>query len=404
MTFEEARAQFPVLERFAYLNAGTFGPLARATVEAMVERAAPRPRGGPRRPARTSRRCSAARSACARRSPAQVGVAAGARRAHALDDRRLHDRARRARARRRTTRSSRPTASTSACSGRCTPRARASASPRCATGPRPRRSTRSWPRSTPRTRLIALSHVVVDDRPRAAARRAEGADRAAAARRRRAVGRRDPGRRARVRLLHGLRPEVALRPGRDRRALRRATRSALARRAAELPLAGGATSRTARSRRSAGAARFDPGWIAPPSLAGLEAALGRRTRVALRARRASWPRAAASCSPSGTRSSPSRATRRSSRSAPGGDPAEAVERAHEAGVDRPRPARAPAGCAPRAATGRATTTSSASSPALARSAGARRCAARAAPRSAAAPRSRTRCARRGRPRAPRRPA
>jgi L-cysteine/cystine lyase len=32
--FEEARAQFPVLERFAYLNAGTNGPLARATVEA----------------------------------------------------------------------------------------------------------------------------------------------------------------------------------------------------------------------------------------------------------------------------------------------------------------------------------------------------------------------------------
>ena len=37
MTFEEARAQFPVLERLAYLNAGTFGPLARATAEA-VER------------------------------------------------------------------------------------------------------------------------------------------------------------------------------------------------------------------------------------------------------------------------------------------------------------------------------------------------------------------------------
>jgi L-cysteine/cystine lyase len=35
MTFEEARAQFPVLERLAYLNAGTNGPLARATVEAM---------------------------------------------------------------------------------------------------------------------------------------------------------------------------------------------------------------------------------------------------------------------------------------------------------------------------------------------------------------------------------
>jgi L-cysteine/cystine lyase len=36
VTFEEARAAFPVLERLAYLNAGTNGPLARATVEAMV--------------------------------------------------------------------------------------------------------------------------------------------------------------------------------------------------------------------------------------------------------------------------------------------------------------------------------------------------------------------------------
>jgi L-cysteine/cystine lyase len=39
MTFEEARAQFPVLERVAYLNAGTFGPLARRTVDVMVEQA-----------------------------------------------------------------------------------------------------------------------------------------------------------------------------------------------------------------------------------------------------------------------------------------------------------------------------------------------------------------------------
>ncbi len=36
MTFEEARAQFPVLERLAYLNAGTFGPLSRATAAAMA--------------------------------------------------------------------------------------------------------------------------------------------------------------------------------------------------------------------------------------------------------------------------------------------------------------------------------------------------------------------------------
>ena len=39
MTIDEARRQFPVFERFAYLNAGTNGPLARATVEAMVGQA-----------------------------------------------------------------------------------------------------------------------------------------------------------------------------------------------------------------------------------------------------------------------------------------------------------------------------------------------------------------------------
>jgi L-cysteine/cystine lyase len=38
MDFAQARAQFPVFERYAYLNAGTFGPLARATVEAMEAR------------------------------------------------------------------------------------------------------------------------------------------------------------------------------------------------------------------------------------------------------------------------------------------------------------------------------------------------------------------------------
>jgi L-cysteine/cystine lyase len=37
VTFDEARAQFPVFDRFAYLNAGTNGPLPRATVEAVEE-------------------------------------------------------------------------------------------------------------------------------------------------------------------------------------------------------------------------------------------------------------------------------------------------------------------------------------------------------------------------------
>ena len=38
MTPEEARAQFPILERYAYLNAGTLGPLSRATLDAMADR------------------------------------------------------------------------------------------------------------------------------------------------------------------------------------------------------------------------------------------------------------------------------------------------------------------------------------------------------------------------------
>jgi L-cysteine/cystine lyase len=37
VTFEEARAQFPVLERYAYLQAGSVGPLARGTIEVMRE-------------------------------------------------------------------------------------------------------------------------------------------------------------------------------------------------------------------------------------------------------------------------------------------------------------------------------------------------------------------------------
>ena len=48
MTFDEVRGRFPVLERYAYLNAGSVGPMARATYDAMVEagRAELGPRGG----------------------------------------------------------------------------------------------------------------------------------------------------------------------------------------------------------------------------------------------------------------------------------------------------------------------------------------------------------------------
>ncbi len=37
MTWPETRARFPVLDRYAYLNAGTFGPLSRATLAAIDE-------------------------------------------------------------------------------------------------------------------------------------------------------------------------------------------------------------------------------------------------------------------------------------------------------------------------------------------------------------------------------
>jgi L-cysteine/cystine lyase len=38
LTFGDARAQFPVLERFAHLNAGSLGPLSRGTLDAIAER------------------------------------------------------------------------------------------------------------------------------------------------------------------------------------------------------------------------------------------------------------------------------------------------------------------------------------------------------------------------------
>ena len=118
MTWEEARAQFPVLERFAYLNAGTNGPLARATAEAS--------RGA----ACAGRRAAGAAAepyferALALRDEVRARLARRRRRDRRelsrcdLDDERLQHRPRRPRARARTTRSSRPTASTSGCSGR----------------------------------------------------------------------------------------------------------------------------------------------------------------------------------------------------------------------------------------------------------------------------------------------
>jgi L-cysteine/cystine lyase len=46
MTFDEVRAEFPVLDRLAYLNAGSIGPLARRTAAAMAARLAAELEGG----------------------------------------------------------------------------------------------------------------------------------------------------------------------------------------------------------------------------------------------------------------------------------------------------------------------------------------------------------------------
>ena len=133
--------------------------------------------------------------------------------------------------------------------------------------------TRSSRAITPRTRLIATSHVLWTTGRRLDLHRVKRGERAAAARRRRAVRRRDPGRRRRARLLHGVRAEVALRAGSGGRALR-ARPGARARQAPSILLAGRRTSCPARSSPKESAARFDAGWIGVPTLVGLVAALG----------------------------------------------------------------------------------------------------------------------------------
>ena len=83
---------------------------------------------------------------------------------------------------------------------------------------------------TPRTRLIATSHVLWTTGRRLDLRRVREAERCPGARRRRAVRRRDRHGRGRVRLLHRVGAEVALRARADGRALRARPRAAAHRR------------------------------------------------------------------------------------------------------------------------------------------------------------------------------
>ncbi len=84
VNWAEERARFPVCERYAYLNAGTFGPLARATLDAMATSARV---GGRARPRRTAYfdEMLARRERVRALLAAQIGVAARARRADRLD-------------------------------------------------------------------------------------------------------------------------------------------------------------------------------------------------------------------------------------------------------------------------------------------------------------------------------
>ena len=136
---------------------------------------------------------------------------------------------------------------------------------------------------TPRTRLLALSHVLWTTGRLLPVRRAPRADRRAGTRRRGAVRRRDPRRRGRARLPDHLRPEVALRPGRDRRARRRRP-GAAARRAAELLLAG--------------LLRARPAGSSPPRARRASIPVGSRPRTSP----GSWPHS--SCRPSGASTAP----------------------------------------------------------------------------------------------------
>ena len=356
MTFEEARAQFPVLERYAYLNAGTNGPLA----------AGDRRRG---RRADASAISSEGRSGKAYferilelREEARRGLAAvlDVDPLHvALTDStlaRLLDRALRPRPRRRGRgRDDRPGALRPD-GGRVRDRVRASSS-----------STRDGGRDPRRGHAAHAAHRHVaralDDR--AAARPArvredagvpvlvDGAQSAGAI----AVGR------GRLRLLHGVGAEVALRAGADRRALR-ARPGAAANRGAVDYLAGRRTSRPARSSRRTARRASTPAGSASPILLGLDAALAAHPGVALRAGGrdgGTLPRAARSRSRGRDAAGALDARLVPPDRRPGG----ARRAAARAGRDRARATRAATSSARRAAGGRTRTTCSGSPPASA---------------------------------------
>ena len=185
-----------------------------------------------------------------------------------------------------TTRSSRRRTSTSGSSGRCTPPARGSSS----STPDPERIVAAV---TPRTRLLALSHVLWTTGavlPVHELRARPGSRSSSTARSRSAS---IPVDATRPRLLHDLGAEVALRPGGNRRARRRRPDGA-PRRAPQLPLAAAATSTDgivrAEGRAPRASTRTSPRRAA---VAGLRAAIARDPGVGATSVPPRWPSASA---------------------------------------------------------------------------------------------------------------
>ena len=352
MTLAALRSQFPILERVAYLNAGTDGPVPRAAQEAVARELAVRGRGRPRvralrAPARAARRAPRRLRRAARLPGRRPGADHLDQRGHGQDPggdgpragRRDHHLRRRA-----------PGPARAAAGGQAARRERA----RGAVRPARRRGQPEHHRG----RLLArqLAHRRAGTRGARRRRRARDP-------RRRPGRRRDPGRRreAPLRRLRRRRPEVAVRRRRHRDALRRpgvprarardrarlhraspTPRSASSRSSRPMPAATTPPRSRARWWRSASprsASCAAPGWPTcwPPARRWPPGSPSGSRPTAGRSRRGATPRSSRSRTPTRSRRATACASRASScatsrargSSAPGG---RVVERGRPRGV------------------------------------------------------------------------